>query len=203
MIGGPKKEGQTQNIRFADKAGEGSHVGAINIDYSSTRLLEASFLLAQYAFWINDHAMPTSRPVAHELTHVNERSRCRVITRLGVGCSKVSWFGRGQSQGDECQSDVANSVRWTRRPRNRNDTRHQDPRGFETRKICGPSGLGPAQTAEDPTSRPPTLGVSSGPPCFDKLSALVSRMLHSTRIDLYQGGLAETLKVKAQYGCFG
>jgi hypothetical protein len=90
MIGGPKKEGQTKNIRFADKAGEGSHVGAINVDCSSTRLLEATFLLAQYAFWINDHAMPTLRPLAHELTHVNERSRCRMILRLGVGCSKVS-----------------------------------------------------------------------------------------------------------------
>jgi hypothetical protein len=32
-------------------------------------------LLAQYASWINDHAMPALRPVAHELTHVNERSR--------------------------------------------------------------------------------------------------------------------------------
>jgi hypothetical protein len=39
MIGGPEKEGQTENIRFADKAGEGSHVGAINVDSSSTRLL--------------------------------------------------------------------------------------------------------------------------------------------------------------------
>jgi hypothetical protein len=38
-------------------------------------LLEACFLLAQYASWINDHAMPALRPVAHELTHVNERSR--------------------------------------------------------------------------------------------------------------------------------
>ena len=75
MIGGPKKEGQTQNIRFADKAGEGSHVGAIDVDSSSTRLLEGCFLLAQYASWINDHAMPALRPVAHELTHMNERSR--------------------------------------------------------------------------------------------------------------------------------
>src|SRR6266446_7633641 len=105
MIGGPEKEGQTENIRFADKAGEGSHVGAINVDSSSTRLLEACFLLAQYALWINDHAMPALRPVAHELTHVNERSRCRVIFGLGVGCSKASWFGRGQSQGDECHGD--------------------------------------------------------------------------------------------------
>jgi hypothetical protein len=32
-------------------------------------------LLAQYASWINDHAMPAFCPVAHELTHVNERSR--------------------------------------------------------------------------------------------------------------------------------
>jgi len=105
MIGGPEKEGQTQDIRFADKAGEGSHVGTIDVDSSITRLLEACFLLAQYAFWINDHAMPALRPVAHELTHVNERSRCRVIFGLGVGCSKVSWFGRGQSQGDEYQGD--------------------------------------------------------------------------------------------------
>src|SRR6266516_5474465 len=105
MIGGPEKEGQTEDIRFADKAGEGSHVGTINVDSSGTRLLEACFLLAQYAFWINDHAMPALRPVAHELTHVNERSRCRVIFGLGVGCSKVSWFGRGQSQGDECHGD--------------------------------------------------------------------------------------------------
>src|SRR5260370_17758108 len=101
MIVGPEKEGQTENIRFADKAGEGSHVGAINVDSSSTRLLEACFLLAQYAIWINDHAMPALRPVAHETTHVNERSRCRVIFGLGVG----SWFGRGQSQGDECHGD--------------------------------------------------------------------------------------------------
>ena len=50
--------------------------------------------------------MSALRSVAHELTHVNERSRCRVIIRLGVGCSKVSWFGRGQSQGDECQGDT-------------------------------------------------------------------------------------------------
>jgi hypothetical protein len=91
MIGGPEKEGQTENIRLADKAGEWSHVGAINVDSSSTRLLEACLLLAQYALWINDHAMPALRPVAHELTHVNERSRCRVIFGLGVGCSKVSW----------------------------------------------------------------------------------------------------------------
>ena len=75
MIGGPKKEGQTQNIRFADKADEGGHVAAIDVDPSSTRLLEACFLLAQYASWINDHAMPAFCPVAHELTHVNERSR--------------------------------------------------------------------------------------------------------------------------------
>jgi hypothetical protein len=94
MIGGPKKEGQTQNIRFADEAGEGGHVGAINVDSSSTRLLE-TILLAQYSSWINDHAMPALRPVAHELTHVNERSHCRVITRLGVGYSKVSSFSRG------------------------------------------------------------------------------------------------------------
>ena len=62
---------------------------------SSTRLLEGSFLLAQLASWINDHAMSALRSVAHELTHVNERSRHRVIIRLGVGCSKVSRFGRG------------------------------------------------------------------------------------------------------------
>jgi hypothetical protein len=49
MIRGPEKEGQTQNIRFADKADEGSHVGAINVDYSSTRLLEVCSLLSQYA----------------------------------------------------------------------------------------------------------------------------------------------------------
>jgi hypothetical protein len=78
----------TQNIRFADKASEGSHVGAINVDCSITRLLEAIFLLAQYAFWINDHAMPALRPVAHEPTHVNERSRCRMILRLGVAALK-------------------------------------------------------------------------------------------------------------------
>ena len=88
MIGGTEEEGQTENIPFADKTGEGSHVGAIDVNSSSARLLEASFLLAQYAFWINDHSMPALRPVAHELTHVNERSRCRVILRLGVGCSK-------------------------------------------------------------------------------------------------------------------
>src|SRR2546429_1918231 len=82
---GPEKEGQTEDIRFADKAGEGSHVGTIDVDSSITRLLEACFLLAQYALWINDHAMPALRPVAHELTHVNERSRCRVIFGLGVG----------------------------------------------------------------------------------------------------------------------
>ena len=105
MIGGPKKEGQAQNIRFADEAGEGSHVGAINVDASSARLLEASFLLAQYAFWINDHAMPTLRPLAHEPTHVNKRLCCRMILRLAVGCPKVSWFGRSQSQRDECQGD--------------------------------------------------------------------------------------------------
>src|SRR3954470_12337086 len=98
MIGGPKKEGQTENIRFADKAGERGHVGAIDVDSSSTRLLEGCFLLAQYASWINDHAMPALRPVTHELAHVNERSRCRVITRLGVGCSKLSRFGRGLSR---------------------------------------------------------------------------------------------------------
>jgi len=90
-----EKEGQTENIRFADKVDEGSHVGAINVDSSSTRLLEGCLLLAQYAPWINDYAMPALRPVAHEFTHVNERSRCRMILRLGVGCSKVSWFGRG------------------------------------------------------------------------------------------------------------
>ena len=45
MIGGPKKEAQTENIRFADKAGQGSHVGAINVNSSSARLLEACFLL--------------------------------------------------------------------------------------------------------------------------------------------------------------
>src|SRR5260370_39105226 len=95
MIVGPEKEGKTENIRFADKAGEGSHVGAINVDSSSTRLLEACFLLAQQASWINDHAMSALRSVAHELTHENERSRYRVIIRLRVGCSKVSWFGRG------------------------------------------------------------------------------------------------------------
>ena len=95
MIGGPEKEGQPENIRFADKASERSHVGAINVDSSSTRLLEGCFLLAQYASWINDHAMSALRSVAHELTHVNERSRYRVIIRLRVGCSKVSWFGRG------------------------------------------------------------------------------------------------------------
>jgi hypothetical protein len=39
--------------------------------------------------------MSALRSVAHELTHVNERSRYRVIVRLRVGCSKVSWFGRG------------------------------------------------------------------------------------------------------------
>jgi hypothetical protein len=27
MIGGPEKEGQPENIRFANKAGEWSHVG--------------------------------------------------------------------------------------------------------------------------------------------------------------------------------
>jgi hypothetical protein len=95
MIGGPEKEGQPENIRFADKAGEWSHVGAINVDSSSTRLPEGCFLLAQLASRINDHAMAALRSVAHELTHVNERSRCRVIIRLRVGCSKVSWFGRG------------------------------------------------------------------------------------------------------------
>jgi hypothetical protein len=42
-----------------------------------------------------------------------------------------------------------------RRARNLSDTRHQDPRGFETRMIFGPSGLRSAQTAEDPTSLPP------------------------------------------------
>jgi hypothetical protein len=47
MIGGSEKEGQTENIRFADKAGEGSHVGAINVDSTSARLLKACFLLAQ------------------------------------------------------------------------------------------------------------------------------------------------------------
>ena len=95
MIGGTEEEGQTENIPFADKTGEGSHVGAIDVDSSSTRLLEGCFLLAQYASWINDHAMPALRPVTHELAHVNERSRCRVITRLGVGRSKLSRFGRG------------------------------------------------------------------------------------------------------------
>jgi hypothetical protein len=95
MIGGPEKEGQPENIRFADKAGEWSHVGAINVNSSSTRLLEACFLLAQYASWINDHAMSALRSVAHKLTHVNKRSRYRVIIRLRVGCSKDSWFGRG------------------------------------------------------------------------------------------------------------
>jgi hypothetical protein len=49
MIGGPEKEGQPENIRFANKAGEWSHVGAINVDSSSTRLLEGCLLLAQYA----------------------------------------------------------------------------------------------------------------------------------------------------------
>ena len=39
--------------------------------------------------------MSALRSFAHELTHVNERSRHRVIIRLRVGCSKVSWFGRG------------------------------------------------------------------------------------------------------------
>ena len=47
VIGGPEKERQTENIRFANKAGEGSHVGAINVDSSSACLLEACFLLAQ------------------------------------------------------------------------------------------------------------------------------------------------------------
>src|SRR5258705_10828704 len=95
MIGGPEKEGQPENIRFADKAGEWSHVGAINVDSSGTRLLETCFLLAQLASRINDHAMSALRSVAHELTHVNERSRYRVIIRLRVGCSKVSRFRRG------------------------------------------------------------------------------------------------------------
>jgi hypothetical protein len=45
MIRGPEKEGQTENIRFADKVDEGSHVGAINVDSSSTRLLEGCLLL--------------------------------------------------------------------------------------------------------------------------------------------------------------
>jgi hypothetical protein len=119
MIGGTEEEGQTENIPFADKTGEGSHVGAIDVDSSSARLLEASFLLAQYAFWINDHSMPALRPVAHELTHVNERSRCRVILRLGVGCSKVSWFGCGQSQGDECQGDSCQIGAMNAAPRER------------------------------------------------------------------------------------
>ena len=39
--------------------------------------------------------MPALRPVAHEFTHVNERARCRMIIRLGVNCSKFSWFGGG------------------------------------------------------------------------------------------------------------
>ena len=46
MIGGTEEEGQTENIPFADKTGEGSQVGAIDVDSSSARLLEASFLLA-------------------------------------------------------------------------------------------------------------------------------------------------------------
>ena len=95
MTGGPEKEGQPENIRFANKTGERSHVGAINVDSASTRLLEGCFLLAQYASWINDHAMSALRSVAHEFTHVNERPRYRVIIRLRVGCSKLSWFGRG------------------------------------------------------------------------------------------------------------
>src|SRR4029453_3506978 len=63
------------------------------------------FVLPQKALSKNDHAMPALRPVAHELTHVNERSRCRVTFGVGVDCSKVSWFGRGQSQADECHGD--------------------------------------------------------------------------------------------------
>ena len=39
--------------------------------------------------------MSALRSVAHEFTHVNERPRYRVIIPLRVGCSKLSWFGRG------------------------------------------------------------------------------------------------------------
>jgi hypothetical protein len=149
MIGGTEEEGQTENIPFADKTGEGSHVGAIDVDSSSARLLEASFLLAQYAFWINDHPMPTLRPVAHELTHVNERSRCRVITRLGVGCSKVSWFGRGQSQGDECQGDRRQIRAMDTAP---SQLKRYAPPGTDRRRQVSASGS---------HLRPPNLAVSS------------------------------------------
>jgi hypothetical protein len=47
MIGGPEKEGQTENIRLADKVGEGSHVGAINVDSPTARLLKGCSFLAQ------------------------------------------------------------------------------------------------------------------------------------------------------------
>jgi hypothetical protein len=149
MIGGPEKEGQPENIRFADKAGERSHVGAINVNSSSTRLLEACFLLAQYASWINDHAMPALRPVTHELAHVNERSRCRVITRLGVGCSKVSWFGRGQSQGDECQGDRRQIRAMDTAP---SQLKRYAPPGTDRRRQVSASGS---------HLRPPNLAVSS------------------------------------------
>ena len=39
--------------------------------------------------------MTALRSVAHKLTHVKALAQ-RVIILLGVGCSKVSWFGRGQ-----------------------------------------------------------------------------------------------------------
>jgi hypothetical protein len=50
------------------------------------------------------------RPVAHELTHVNERSRYRVIIQLGVGYPKVSWFGRGVRPRARKSSNSCNEI---------------------------------------------------------------------------------------------
>ena len=94
MIGGPKKERQTQNIRFADKASEGGHVGAINVDPSSTRLLEA--VLARPIGLLDKRSCDVGLASGRSRAHSCERALAPSGNHsIGCRCSKVSWFGRG------------------------------------------------------------------------------------------------------------